>query len=291
MDSTIAQRGIRARSDRDLINSWVARTANVRVEFLRCRSNTTLQWRVAQSESSIVWVRNGTVATWVRLAGHEVDRGKSNLCNLWFVPEGMDADGELTGESAFDCAGVFIAPSFLPPAVKQKLSEPLVSFHHDALDQAFNAMGEELARPDEMLPFLAEGWTMQVLAYVARTARPGPSRRPAGRSGLAPWQLRRAKEMIRGNLAESTSLQRVAVACNLSASHFIRAFKRSTGVPPHQWLTSERLEKARDLLLNSAMPLVEIAGICGFSDQSHFSRVFGRMVGESPGAWRRGHQI
>jgi transcriptional regulator GlxA family with amidase domain len=97
--------------------------------------------------------------------------------------------------------------------------------------------------------------------------------------------------MIRGNLAESTSLQRVAVACNLSASHFIRAFKRSTGVPPHQWLTSERLEKARDLLLNSAMPLVEIAGICGFSDQSHFSRVFGRMVGESPGAWRRGHQI
>jgi AraC family transcriptional regulator len=77
----------------------------------------------------------------------------------------------------------------------------------------------------------------------------------------------------------------------LSVGHFFHAFRQSTGLPPHQWLVSERLEKAQDLLVNSATPLVEIAGICGFADQSHFSRVFGRMAGESPGAWRRGHQI
>jgi AraC-like DNA-binding protein len=260
------------------------------VEFLRCRSNTTLQWRVAQSEISIVWVRNTIGASCVRLAGREVDRRKSDWANLWFIPEGIDVDGELTGESTFNCAGVFIAPSFLPPAVQQTLSEPLFGFHHDALGQAFNAVAEELAKPDEMLPFLAEGWAMQALACVARAARQGPSRPPGGGSGLAPWQLRRAKEMMRANLTENMSLQRVAAACNLSVSHFFRALKQSTRVAPHQWLTSERLERAQDLLMNSATPLVEVAGICGFAGQSHFSRVFGRMAGKSPGAWRRGHQ-
>jgi transcriptional regulator GlxA family with amidase domain len=49
-----------------------------------------------------------------------------------------------------------------------------------------------------------------------------------------------------------------------------------------------RIEMARGLLTNSAAPLAEIAGMCGFADQSHFSRVFARMMGTSPGAWRRG---
>jgi AraC-like DNA-binding protein len=284
MNSTITQGSIRVCSDQGLINSWVARTASVRVEFLRCRSSTTVQWRVAQPEISIVWARNSIGASRVRLAGHEVDRRKPDRANLWFIPEGIDADGELTGESTFDCVGMFIAPSFLPPAVKQTLNEPLVVFHHNALSQAFNAVAAELAKPDEMLPLLTEGWVMQVLAYVVRAAH----RRPGD---LAPWQLRRAKEMMRANLEKNTSLQHVAVACNLSVSHFLHAFKRSTGVSPHQWLISERLERAQDLMMNSVMPLVEIACTCGFADQSHFTRVFGRVAGKSPGIWRREHQV
>jgi AraC family transcriptional regulator len=288
MDATITQGSIRVRSDQGLINSWVARTANVRVEFLRCRPNTTVEWRAARPEISIVWVRNRAVASRLRLPGGEVDRGRSDRANLWFIPECIDADGELTGESTYDCAGVFIAPTFLPPAAKQTLSAPLVGFHHDALGQAFNVLPEELAKSDEMLPFFTEGWAMQALAYVVRAAHQAPARRPGG---LALWQLRRAKEILRANLAENTSLQHVAIACNLSVGHFYHAFKKSTGVSPHKWLISERLEKAQDLLMNSTTPLVEIACICGFADQSHFTRVFGRMAGKSPSAWRRGHQL
>jgi hypothetical protein len=157
MDATITHSSIRVRSDQDLINSWVARTPSVRVEFLRCRPNTIVEWRVAQPDISIVWVRNRAVASRVRLSGDEVDRSRSDRANLWFIPEGIDADGELTGESTYDCACVFIVPSILPPTVKQTLSAPLVGFHHDALGQAFNALPEELAKSDEMLPPLHRG--------------------------------------------------------------------------------------------------------------------------------------
>ncbi len=205
--------------------------------------------------------------------------------------DGVGAEGELTGRGAYDCAGVFVDPSFLPLAVKQVLAEPIAGFTHDALGRAFDELGQELAEPDAVLPLFTEGWAMQALAYVARASR---SVDPAGvpsRSGLAPWQLRRAKEMFRADLSANLSLQRVAEACKLSVSHFSRAFKVSTGEPPHQWLLTARIERARDVLADSATPLVEVADMCGFADQSHFSRVFARAMGSSPGAWRREHRL
>ena len=114
---------------------------------------------------------------------------------------------------------------------------------------------------------------MQALAHVARRsqAREPDHRKRSG--GLAPWRLRRAKDMFLADLHTNLSLQFVASACKLSVSHFSREFKTSTGVSPHQWL------------------LVEVAGICGFVDQSHFTRVFARTTGTSPGLWRREHQM
>jgi AraC family transcriptional regulator len=69
---------------------------------------------------------------------------------------------------------------------------------------------------------------------------------------------------------------------------FSRAFKQSTGIPPHQWLLDRRVETAKDLLRRSCLSLTDIALTCGFSDQSHFTRVFVRACGVSPGVWRRG---
>jgi len=74
-----------------------------------------------------------------------------------------------------------------------------------------------------------------------------------------------------------------------SIGHFSRAFKASTGVPPHQWLMLERVAMAEGLLAKSSTPLVHVAGMCGFADQSHFCRVFTRFKGCSPGVWRREH--
>jgi AraC-like DNA-binding protein len=110
------------------------------------------------------------------------------------------------------------------------------------------------------------------------------------RGGLAPWQLRRALEFIDANLGADPSISEVATQCGLSGDYFGRAFKRATGFSPHRWLTKRRLERAKVLLDELDLPLAEIAQVCGFADQSHFTHVFFKSEGCNPGNWRRFHR-
>lgn len=106
------------------------------------------------------------------------------------------------------------------------------------------------------------------------------------RGGLAPWQEKRAKEAVANGLSTDLSIGQVASECGMSRGHFARAFKQSTGATPHEWLTRQRVEKAKGLMLEG-VGLAEVALLCGFADQSHFSRVFARAEGRPPGAWQR----
>jgi AraC family transcriptional regulator len=107
------------------------------------------------------------------------------------------------------------------------------------------------------------------------------------RGGLSTAQMRRAKELLEANLDGSIALRQVAEACGLSASHFTRAFRETFRKPPHRWLIERRIDRARDLMTNSRLPLAEIAVQCGFADQSALNRSFKRVYGVSPGQWRR----
>jgi len=110
---------------------------------------------------------------------------------------------------------------------------------------------------------------------------------PRFRGGLSPWQMRRATELLEAHLGGNITLQRVAEACELSVSHFARAFKTSFRKPPHNWLAERRVDRARDLMMNSRLPLADIAARCGFADQSGLNRSFKRIHGLAPGIWRR----
>jgi AraC family transcriptional regulator len=105
--------------------------------------------------------------------------------------------------------------------------------------------------------------------------------------GLAPWQERRAKELMTARLDQQPSVADLASECRLSCSHFARAFTQSTGLPPHRWLLAYRVAKAKEMLLAGHTPLQDIASACGFGNQGHMTRVFARSTGESPAAWRR----
>ncbi|MBY5827155.1 helix-turn-helix domain-containing protein [Rhizobium leguminosarum] len=107
------------------------------------------------------------------------------------------------------------------------------------------------------------------------------------RGGLAPWQERRAKEMLDADHTDAVSVHEVALACGLSPDYFTRAFRASTGTTPQCWVQTQRIAKAKDLLDKPALALAAIAQLCGFSDQSHFSRQFSRHTGKSPRQWRR----
>jgi AraC-like DNA-binding protein len=109
------------------------------------------------------------------------------------------------------------------------------------------------------------------------------------RGALAPYQERRAKEMLLEHINGGIGLQELASACGLSRSHFARAFKATTGESPLQWLLGQRIERAKILLLNSDLPIEQITQQCGFADQSHLTRAFTKAVGASPSRWRRDH--
>ena len=144
-----------------------------------------------------------------------------------------------------------------------------------------------LRRPDQASQMFVDHVMLAVAVHVAETyGGMRPVSRPI-RGGLAPWQERRAKEVLSANLDGGVPLKQVAQECRLSVSHFSRAFHRSVGVAPHNWLLKRRIEVAKEKLRDSRLPLAEVALACGFADQSHLTRVFTDMVGVSPGAWRR----
>jgi AraC-like DNA-binding protein len=138
----------------------------------------------------------------------------------------------------------------------------------------------------------AEAPNVPLLAHVALALRAILTFRPpredaAPRGGLATWQERRAVAYMDERLDQSFPVAAVADACGLSVNHFSRAFRRSMGKPPHRWLLDRRIDRARELLRDTAVSLADIALACGFAEQSHFTRVFTRTVGIPPGAWRR----
>jgi AraC family transcriptional regulator len=109
------------------------------------------------------------------------------------------------------------------------------------------------------------------------------------RGGLAPWQIRRLTAHIEANLDTPLRTRDLSTLVRLSPSHFVRAFKDSLGYPPHGYVMRQRMVRAQRLMLSTDAPLVQIAADCGLADQSHFSRLFRRFAGESPGALRRAH--
>jgi AraC-like DNA-binding protein len=111
--------------------------------------------------------------------------------------------------------------------------------------------------------------------------------RPQFRGGLSYLQKRSATELLEANLDGKISLHQVAEACDLSVGHFARAFRQTFRRPPYKWLIERRVDRARDLMTNSRLPLADIAIQSGFADQSALNRTFKRLHGVAPGIWRR----
>ena len=109
---------------------------------------------------------------------------------------------------------------------------------------------------------------------------------PQAYGGLSPGAMRRVREYVDVHLGESIDLSMLAAAAGLSVHHFARQFKQSAGVTPHVYLTQQRVERARDLLVQTDLPLAEIALVVGFFDQGHLARHFRHRLGTTPREFR-----
>lgn len=104
--------------------------------------------------------------------------------------------------------------------------------------------------------------------------------------GLPPYKLKAVKEYIHEHLDQNLTLTKLAARANLSTHYFASLFKQSTGFSPHQYITRCRIEKAKQLLQQTALPIVEICHEVGFQNQSHFTRVFRQHLKVTPKAYR-----
>jgi AraC family transcriptional regulator len=135
--------------------------------------------------------------------------------------------------------------------------------------------------------FLLQACALLRAKRAAYEACAGPCEQTLQRGGLAPWQVDRVIAHIDAHLAASIQAKDLAALIDMSKGQFFRAFKVSVGMPPLQYVARRRIERARELMRATTEPLCQIAIACGLYDQSHFCRVFRRIVGQSPRVWRR----
>ncbi|WP_334538535.1 helix-turn-helix transcriptional regulator [Bradyrhizobium sp. AZCC 2230] len=160
--------------------------------------------------------------------------------------------------------------------------------HDDAIVRHIGAsLREGLRRPTEANQLFIDHMMLGLTAHVAQAYGGFRHKAEISRGALAPWQLARACDKLESDLGGKLPSQAIAAELGLSVSHFSRAFRASTGLPPYRWLLHHRVRTAKRLMSARGLSLSEVAISSGFANQSHFTRVFSELAGISPGAWRR----
>ncbi len=138
---------------------------------------------------------------------------------------------------------------------------------------------------------LVDGLLLQLAGLLLRLRDGGASGTGGAKGGLAPHHLRLVRDYLEERLAEDVTLAELAALTGLSPHHLCRAFKQSTGLPPHRWRQARRIERAREMLERPDVSIAEIAAACGFASQQHFTTAFKNHVGATPSAYRRERRI
>ncbi len=180
-----------------------------------------------------------------------------------------------------------VASEYGTPAVEGFQLDPGVPRLDPVMARLGHVLLRSLETPADISRLLTGDLMLVVQAHLVQTYGKVRARRPIVRGTLTRSQERRAKELMSASLDAPLLLADVARECCLSVGHFTRAFRQSTGMPPHRWLLHRRIETAKAMLLAGDLPTVQIALACGFADQSSFTRSFARVVGVPPATWAR----
>jgi AraC family transcriptional regulator len=163
-------------------------------------------------------------------------------------------------------------------------------FRDPLLELILRSLLVEMQAPTRYGALLADGLASTLAArLIHKYAGPDGEGSPAvsGGTALCSRRLKRVCEFIEANLGRELRLKQLAQVACLSQYHFARAFKRATGQTVHQYLTTVRLERAKELLAAGDSSIADIAFQCSFSSQSNFTKAFVRLLGISPGRYRR----
>jgi AraC-like DNA-binding protein len=178
------------------------------------------------------------------------------------------------------------------PAIEALSCPATVEVRDETMLNLARALGPAMARPHEANRLFADhvfsAMTIHLASTYGHQAEGARSWRGGPRVGeLDARHLRRVVDLLNADVGNELGLSDLAAQCGMSRSALVRAFRMTTGLPPHRWLLLSRAKRAKDFLERTAMPISDIALECGFADQSHLTRVFSRTFHISPGAYRR----
>lgn len=148
-------------------------------------------------------------------------------------------------------------------------------------DKLIEQLGRSLVLQDDDTEKLYSAAAVRIIA--CRLDRISQSRTKA----LPRWRLNKVRDFVERRLDGPIFLHDLACAAGLSRMHFAAQFRQSTGLRPHEYILQRRIERAKRLMLETDAQLVQIALEVGFQAQSHFTTIYKRMTGDTPGAWRR----
>jgi AraC family transcriptional regulator len=265
-----------------------------RVDVNDCFSGTGASWQelgAGQPMLSIVTEEiGGRCEARVRLDSEFAEPRAKSCGHASFIPAGMQVWGYSPGVRRIREVRVYIQEEEIEALYeaneKSVLHSPHLMLHDERIQKFGHLLSEECKSRAPANALYADGL---VVALMSAFLRATSKKSHEHQVGLTRVQLSAAIEFMQAHLDKNIKLSEVAAVAGLSSSQFARAFRRSTEYSPHQWHVEARLRHAQNLLINSNRPLAEIALATGFSEQSHFTRVFQSIHGTTPKQYRRSH--
>ena len=216
--------------------------------------------------------------------------GTQTRGNICVVPSGLEHQAALEGNS--EHLALYVDPSLIAKAAADaQLSGSFeIAERYTRGDKVINSVGMALLGELDTeglsgrlyAESLGNVLAVHLLRYYA-VSSPLPA---IVTGGLSATKLRHVTDFIGDNYSRDLKLAELAQVARMSSFHFAREFKRTTGTTPHQYLIKFRVERAKSLLAQNELPLIEVGLRSGFSHQSHFTRLFRRLTGTTPHLYR-----
>jgi len=247
--------------------------------------------------ASVFWVAMPLTATFVhrRLDGKD-EEGAQDCCAINIISPGSKKCVQL--DQPTDMLHFFLNPALINEVASEMAGKtlsdvslrPVFNGNDPELGHLLRAIDRSLADTDDAsrmkMDYLSRALCVDLLTQYSIEPITLSGFKPM-LEGLSRRQIVILQDYLESHLGQSIHINDLASLCGVSVTAFSHRFKASTGVTPYQYLMQMCLNKAKKLLAESNMSIAEIAITCGFTDQAHFTNVFGRRTGLPPAQFRK----
>jgi AraC-like DNA-binding protein len=262
--------------------SILRRDADLQLDALHANFTTYAFARHWHDYYVIGMVEDGAQSFWCRQANYITPQG-----GLIVLNPGEAHTGQAAGTSGFAYRALYPTVAHMAQAMAEfgrpALLPQFTAVRIDAADMATTVREFHAILDPATPPIERETYWLALLTTLVQRYAADPLRLPA--AGSEPRAVARVRALIESRYAERLTLPALAAEAGLSPFHLIRVFRRATGVPPHAYLESVRIQQAQRLLVQGLAP-AQVAYDVGFSSQSHFTSRFYRIIGTTPGRYR-----